>query len=397
MRPSSRFTLTTVFSLLLVFAVGFALLRFVSIPTHAAGKPLRLSPKSGVTSASLLSSCGAWTIVPSPNSEATLSAVAAISTNNVWAVGYGGLIEHWNGVSWNIVPSSNNVPSDNVLTGVAAISANNIWAVGYYFVASSDIPQTLIEHWNGVKWSVIPNPNVGSFENYLNGVTAVSANNIWAVGEYDSSSTLGYQTLIEHWNGTRWGVVSSPNIGSGYNQLNAVAAVSANNIWAVGEAASATLIEHWNGTRWGVVSSPNIGPNSGILNAVAVLSANNVRAVGSQSSSSGSTQTLIEHWDGTTWSAIKSANVSENNSLYGVVAISVNNVWAVGDYYSANWQTLIEHWNGVNWNVIPSPNVASSNNIISGAAKVPGTSTIWAVGYSIDSSSTSHSLIEFYC
>lgn len=391
MRPSSRFTLTTVFSLLLVCIVSLTLRGLGSVTTQAAGTPSKPSTKSGVT----MASCGFWTIVSSPNHASPLTAVAAISTNNVWAVGYGGQIEHWNGISWNIVPNSTNVPSDNVLTGVTAISATNIWAVGYYFTASSDMPQTLIEHWNGVKWNVISSPNVGSFENYLTGVTAVSANNVWAVGYYDNISTHGYQSLIEHWNGTRWVVVSSPNLGSGYNQLNAVATVSASNIWAVGQAASAVLIEHWNGTRWAVVSSPNLGSNSGILNAVAVLSANNVRAVGSQSSSSGSVQTtLIEHWDGTTWSAIQSANVSEDNALYGVVAISVSNVWAVGNYYNSNWQTMTEHWNGVNWSIIPSPNGGTSYNILSGVARVPGTSTMWAVG---EDDATSNSLIEFYC
>ena len=45
--------------------------------------------------------------------------------------------------------------------------------------------------------------------------------NIWTVGFYANSNQV-YQTLIEHWNGTNWSVVSSPNVGAGGNFLAAV-------------------------------------------------------------------------------------------------------------------------------------------------------------------------------
>src|SRR2546421_433271 len=79
-------------------------------------------------------------------------------------------------------------------------------------------------------WSVVKSPNVGSRDNQLSGVAAVSANNIWAVGSYLNSSGNANQTLIEHWNGTSWNVVKSPNVGFHNNELSGVAAVSANNI-----------------------------------------------------------------------------------------------------------------------------------------------------------------------
>ena len=104
----------------------------------------------------------------------------------------------------------------------------------------------MIEHWNGTSWSVVKSPNVGSDSdgNVLSGVAAVSASNIWAVGSYSKGS------LIEHWNGTSWSVVKSPNVGSQFNYLSGVAAVSASNIWAVGDYKSSaspyqTLIEFY--------------------------------------------------------------------------------------------------------------------------------------------------------
>jgi hypothetical protein len=71
------------------------------------------------------------------------------------------------------------------------------------------------------------------------------------------------QTLVEHWNGTQWSVVSSPNPGTNYDSLEGVAAISASDVWAVGAylygADTQTLVEQWDGTQWSVVPSPNVG------------------------------------------------------------------------------------------------------------------------------------------
>ena len=45
---------------------------------------------------------------------------------------------------------------DNFLEGVSAASARNVWAVGYYSAAGAD--QTLIEHWDGSTWVIQPKP-----------------------------------------------------------------------------------------------------------------------------------------------------------------------------------------------------------------------------------------------
>jgi hypothetical protein len=78
--------------------------------------------------------------------------------------------------SWAQQTSVDPGTGDNNLTGVAAISASNVWAVGYYFVGVNTV--TLIEHWDGTSWSVVPSPNVGTGD-LLNGVYAFSATDIW--------------------------------------------------------------------------------------------------------------------------------------------------------------------------------------------------------------------------
>src|SRR5439155_10907094 len=100
--------------------------------------------------------------VPTPSPEdATLEAVAALSARDVWAVGFEGpqgtstpRIEHWDGVRWEIVPSPHVTGAD--LDGVAAVSPSDVWAVGTISAStSSDTPRPLIEHWDGVSWTIV--------------------------------------------------------------------------------------------------------------------------------------------------------------------------------------------------------------------------------------------------
>src|SRR5438445_2112201 len=81
--------------------------------------------------------------------------------------------------------------------------------------------------------SSIQPPNPGSLNNVLFAVATTSPCNAWAVG-YSSDGPLKQSTLIEHWDGLGWTVQSSPNPGSIYNDLLGVAATSAGNAWAVG-------------------------------------------------------------------------------------------------------------------------------------------------------------------
>src|SRR6266702_774346 len=196
----------------------------------------------------------------------------------------------------------------------------------------------------------------------LAGVAAVSAKDIWAVGGHYDSSSGQILSLIENWNGTRWSVATSPNPGSG-GSLSGVVAVSSINVWAVGtyynkSNTERTLIEHWNGTSWSVVKSPNVWLSTNYLSGVTAVSATDVWAVGTYDNSSGQELTLIENWNGTSWSVVPSSNPGSINYLFGVAAVSPTDVWAVGYSFTGSSQivTLIENWNGTSWSVVKSPN-----------------------------------------
>jgi len=359
----------------------------LTVPLMAAGALIGLSPVA--TSAA---TCVSWTGAqpPSAGSTSRLNGAAVVSSCAAWAAGYyyngtnyQTLIDHWNGSSWVQQPSPDPGGSaeENELASVAATSTKNAWAVGYYYNGSGY--QSLIEHWNGSNWTQQPSPNPGPTYNLLYSVKATSASNAWAVGYYYNGTAD--RTLIEHWNGSTWKRVSSPNAGSSTNELEAVAAISPTDAWAVGYyyngTGYSTLTEHWNGSTWKHVSSPNPSGTAkeNILLGVAGTASNSAWAVGDTYNGI-NYQTVILHWNGSTWKHVTSPNPStDENVLDAVKATSASNAWAVGYYYNgSNFQTLITHWNGHMWATIASP--YSSTYSLLYAIGASSSTSIWAVG-----------------
>jgi hypothetical protein len=347
-------------------------------------------PATAATTAT--AACQNWTGTQPPSPGATsnqLRGVSVLSACNAWAVGdqvasNGGrqtLIEHWNGSSWTVVPSPNPGSPDNSLTSVHAVSPTNVWAVGYIATGASD--NTLILHWNGTTWTQVPSPDPGTFDR-LYSVSLVSASDGWAVGF--SSTGTGDRTLILHWNGTTWKQVPSPDqggTGTG-NDLFSVSATSHSNAWAVGEVFTSskitTLTVHWNGRRWTRVASPNPGRSTELF-SVAATSGTNAWAVGDATNGTAD-QTLVLHWNGTRWAQVASPDQGGStniNVLVAVAATAAKNAWAVGYFARGTGQsTLILHWNGTRWAHVRSPDLGITNGLFGVAAS--SASNAWAVG-----------------
>jgi hypothetical protein len=346
-----------------------------------------------------------WAIVSSPNASTTsvsnnvLAGVSALSDSDVWAVGYfsssnGGAInhtlaEHWNGTAWSIVPTPNDGTLGSQLLGVSALADNDVWAVGNFSTSTTASGgRTLIEHYDGTAWSVLSSPSPSSQGDFLTGVKAFAANNVWAVGWDDSLATGALSPLILHWNGTAWSV--SPNVPGAGNILEAITGLSPTDVWAVGQAATGgnNFALHWNGAQWKTTpaaSFSNGGQQS--LRGVAEASSSDVWAVGSYAPTVfAELQTLAIHWNGTRWSRVTTPNLDAFfNLLLAVAAVNSNDVWAVGYSYTTNglgFQTLTEQWNGQQWSIVPSPNVPSSVQLADqlDGVVVSGGTDLWAVG-----------------
>jgi hypothetical protein len=93
--------------------------------------------------------------------------------------------------------------------------------------------------------------------------------------------------------------------------------------------------------------------------------------------------TLIEHWNGTSWSAVPSPSPGTGDYLNGVTASGSADVWAVGSYLpsgSSSGQTLTLNWNGTSWSTVSSP-TASNGSSATSVSTTPGASIVQAVGY----------------
>jgi hypothetical protein len=323
-----------------------------------------------VTSAAMPMTSATWSAVPSPPNGSP-AGVSCVSATACIAVGTSeGLVltERWNGYVWSVVPNPWAVGGDllqqSALNGVSCVSASACVAVGTTFAYGGGFGggSVVIAKWNGKSWSDEGGVDGAAgrlAENVLSGISCTSASQCVAVG---SDTTLGgvMQTLIEQWDGSTWSLASSPNSGA----LSSVSCVSAAACVAVGADGNLALVEQWDGTAWSVVPSPAVGANaSNELSGVSCTSASVCVAVGSFTPSGQATQTLVEQWDGTSWSVSPSPDedAARPNVLSGVSCTSSSACTAVGD--ASNPQPLVEEWDGTDWSIAPTEGVGTHSTL----------------------------------
>lgn len=317
--------------------------------------------------------------VPRPGQSSTLNAVAAVTARDAWTVGsycpshckasptperY--MILHWNGTAWSLKVKG----SSGSLAGVSAASAKDVWAVG----ESSGTP--LFLHWNGTKWSrgkaaAFP-PGAG-----LQSVDTLSQRSAWAVGSAFSAKIGAYITLVAHWNGRKWSRVAAPPLTrrGGQAGLSTVSAVSAKDVWAAGDYCASScatrqpvirgVILHWNGAKWS--QSPLPVTNAFRFFVVDALSRSDAWALGLTISAGFRASTLLLHWNGTRW-----LKVAIPVFPSAMTFVSPSDAWAVGMFQPAL------HWNGTKWTQgqVLTPNWAGFINAASGDAA----NDVWVVG-----------------
>jgi hypothetical protein len=345
--------------------------------------------------------------VSSPQIAGQLQATAAIAHNDIWAVGFSDqvsappvvdstLAEHWDGTSWSIVPTDSSFHGQ--LQAVAGAASNDVWAVGVN-LSSSSSGGPLVEHWDGMSWSVVSDPA------FTGGVAAISAdatNDVWIVGINGNTASAA----VEHWDGMTWTSLTSPAF-TGVTSLNAVSADASHDVWAVGTAStifgapfSGPAVLHFDGTGWSLIN-----PNTPVpldCASVTALSPTDVWAVGTVGAFCNHKthrKAAIEHWDGTSWSIVSSPDPTKSpcldSSLRGIAAISASDIWAVG-FNAASFgglDTLAEHWNGTSWKIISSANPGNFMNGLFGAS-TSSDGTVVAVGFQEDQGFDAIPLIE---
>jgi hypothetical protein len=258
--------------------------------------------------------------------------------------------------TWVITPTVDQVPQgvafSNVFNAVGARTNTDAWAVGNFRGANDDDGLVMLtEHWNGTAWTPVPTPNVVRFDEKLNAVSAASSTDVWAVGSTNKTGFAHTDPLSAHYDGRSWTIVPTPaTTGGSKSILFGVANLGGGNVWAVGRSeANRALVEHWNGSAWTIVPTPD--------------------------------------------PTVPAGNTFAGSTLTAVSARSANDIWAVGyaqgaQGTNANKFTLTMHWNGSAWTIVPSPNPAvptpaGVSQTLNGVVEISANDA-WAVGGTTD-------------
>ncbi len=296
----------------------------------------------------------------SPLTDATnrenLNGVYCTSSSDCWSVGNVGKFLRWNGSSWSLLGGANatmlrwngvatpvvwsDVSASLLPAGVNGVNAVSMlsyadgWAVGNVAAGNATVIR-----WDGALWTSVP--PVPAVNQNLEAVSAVSADDAWAVG---------MNGTILRWNGTNWSAAASPT----GQDLNGIHCVDANNCWAVGNrnGNNFTIIQ-WNGISWSdqSVSDP---ANRQHLNSIHCVDLNNCWAVGNLR---GNNFTFVQ-WNGISWTATPLTDPVNRDHLQGVSLASPIDGWAVG-----NGGTILT-WDGVSWTVAISPVTVDLNGVV---------------------------------
>jgi hypothetical protein len=322
-----------------------------------------------------------------------LGAAAIASPTDAWATGTayidqeGGaarpLLLHWDGRRWR---AASDALGGVLLADISTSSPTNVWVLG------SPRNGAIAERWDGSRWAVSHPTAPANGDWSLSGIVALSPNDVWAVGmmRLGARNTDGFGPLAEHWDGSSWHIVPTPVLRPAdpedipYGRLEAIAASGPDDVWAAGETsigppadASETLIEHWNGRRWSVASTPDVASPRGVsfdhLFSVAAASPIDVWAAGSfgttESYGGRGDHPLLLHWNGTRWTAMTTPpqqHAPLRWARLSAVSTGPNGVaWAVGRAGSGvKEQPIVTAWTD-RWTsmTVPRPMGLSFNDI----------------------------------
>ena len=264
-----------------------------------------------------LSPCAANTICPDtvPFAQA-IRGLWTIAPTDIWAVGDGGLLAHYDGSSWIV----NKAVTTSDLKGVWASGPSDVWAVG---------ANGTVLHYSSGTWTAT---GVGTKD--LKGIWGSSPTEIWAGGEIN-----GGTAILRHYNGATW---QSVNTGLSASSVNGIYTSAPDFIYGCGLDTFGGLLFRWNGSNWSKVASTVADE----LRAFWGSGRTNLVAVGDYGS-------MARYDDGIGWTYVNTTNNTAH--LYAATADSQKTVYAVGD-------------NGTIYR-IPAPYQASGLTIYNSTAK----------------------------
>ena len=259
-----------------------------------------------------------------------------------------------------------------------------------------------------------PTVFIGVNDQSFHGVSCVSSSFCVMVGSAffppnPNTGQQGVYAVVETYNGSKWSLVSIPEpsgvSSSDYNGLDGVSCISTTFCVAVGTTYGSialtskpsfvdTLIEVYNGSSWSVLSSPDVGGTNSYLNGVSCVTTTFCVAVGF-SGRVANFKPIIEVYNGRVWAMTTGPVQAGSSQLFSVSCVSVTFCAAVGiNENAAGIEPMMETYNGRDWSLTPAQGTPSGYELFS----VSCTSTTFcvAVGYNENPSIGFQSVIEVY-
>ncbi|MFJ2031657.1 hypothetical protein [Streptosporangium sp. NPDC087985] len=321
--------------------------------------------------------------------------------------------------AWAAVAGASGLPGSSALLDVAATGPRDAWAVGYKNSAEDREGMSAVLRWDGSRWREAP--PVGDDAYHLEGVSAGAPDDVWVVGN-------GQNALAAHWDGRRWTPHRPFGVAEDYRLVDV--AVAGGTVWFAGNGPSKAVVLEWNGREfrnalsaygaftaitakdghiWAVGSGEGNAPlichgtadgswviaeireiPGGRLNRVWQISPSDVWAVGEVTTDPGRRESrpLVLHWDGSDWS--RTEVPVRLGTLHGVTAFGPGDLWVSGIDAGHAGQVLFLHFDGARWSREYGPlfrahredQLYEDSDRVNrtGVARVPGTTTLWAVG-----------------
>ena len=255
-------------------------------------------------------------------------------------------------------------PAYTFIEGVTGTSATDVWIAGYA-KAPQSTTGTLVEHFDGATWSIVPTPipNGG-----LWGISAASGSDVWAVGS--DSSDFSDSPVALHWNGAAWSVDPVRLKGCrGSDPLWDVDATGRRPL-AVGACVNShgdeqAMIISRRAHGWHLDKITGIDPTTFDLKSVDWTG---TTAWAGGSTTSGAVVLRLRHG---TWKPVTVP--TGPGGVYGFAGDNAKDVWAVGILGSYGWMTM--HWDGTGWTLVEDPGSGWLESVTRTADGTP-----WAVG-----------------
>jgi hypothetical protein len=226
-------------------------------------------------------------------------AVAA-TKNSVWIATRSESLEvtvtlHWTKGRWYVVPLSDPLATSYMI-GIA-IAGSAVWGVGAAGSDNSTCPRPKLWRWSGSAWKTVSFPLPSSYCGQFQGITTGPRGTALVVGWVSPCSTFNCapEPFTMQWNGKTWRKLpfATKDVGP-----YAVASVPDGTAWAIYSAG----IYRWAGGAWRLAKTLTPASSGYALEAVAASSARDAWAVGSWEPGVQRSMTLIVHWNGKAWS-----------------------------------------------------------------------------------------------